>query len=108
MQFAVKAAFLAAVLALFSPIVVGDDCVDCHKKETRNIVTDWQISRHHSEGVGCSDYHRGRHKSADDVDKLRTVTANTCAKCHEERFEEFSRGKHAQSSGHPSDCLTAG
>jgi hypothetical protein len=29
------------------------------------------------------------------VDRLQTVTAQTCGRCHEERFEQFSRGKHA-------------
>ncbi len=90
-----RAAVLAAFLALVSPMLVADDCVDCHRDETRSIVNDWQISRHHTEDVGCRDCHKGRHSSADDVDKLRTVTAETCAKCHEERFEQFARGKHA-------------
>ncbi len=90
-----RAAGLAAVVALASPIAIADDCVDCHRDETPNIVNDWQISRHHTEDVACNDCHKGRHKSADDVAKLRTITAETCAKCHEERFEEFSRGKHA-------------
>jgi len=86
---------LAMILALGSQLAFADDCVDCHREETRNIVNDWQISRHHAEDVSCSDCHKGRHKSADDVDKLRTVTAETCARCHEERFEQFAKGKHA-------------
>jgi len=84
-----------AVLALASPVILADDCVDCHRDETPSIVNDWQISRHHTEDVSCRDCHKGRHESADDVAKLKTVTADTCAKCHEERFEQFSRGKHA-------------
>jgi len=95
MQSAFRAALVAAVLALVSPIVLADDCVDCHRDETPAIVNDWQISRHHSEDVDCRDCHKGRHSSADDVAQLRTVTADTCAKCHEERFEQFSKGKHA-------------
>jgi cytochrome c1 len=85
----------AALLTLAAPCVIADDCVDCHREATRNIVNDWQISRHHAEDVTCRDCHKGRHKSADDVDKLKTVTAETCARCHEERFEQFSKGKHA-------------
>jgi cytochrome c1 len=95
MQIASRAVLLTAIFALISPIVAADDCVDCHKKETRNIVADWQISRHHSEDVGCRDCHKGSHQSANDVDKLKTVTAETCGRCHEERLEEFSKGKHA-------------
>ena len=92
---ALRAAIFVAVLALASPVILADDCVDCHRDETPSIVNDWQISRHHTEDVSCRDCHRGRHESADDVARLKTVTADTCAKCHEERFEQFSRGKHA-------------
>jgi cytochrome c1 len=92
---ALRAAAVVLVLSLACLPVAADDCVDCHREETRNIVNDWQISRHHTEDVGCRDCHKGGHKSADDIDKLKTVTAQTCAKCHEERFEQFSRGKHA-------------
>ena len=92
---ALRAAIFVAVLALISPAILADDCVDCHENETPSIVNDWQISRHHTEDVSCRDCHKGRHESADDVAKLKTVTADACAKCHEERFEQFSRGKHA-------------
>ena len=95
MFFALRTAAFAGAIACLCQFAIADDCVDCHREETRKIVTDWQISRHYDEGVSCSDCHKGRHSSADDVDKLRTVTAKTCAKCHEERFEQFSRGKHA-------------
>lgn len=90
-----RAALFVAVLTLISPVILANDCVDCHREETPSIVTDWQISRHHTEDVACNDCHKGRHTSADDVAKLRTITAETCAKCHEERFEQFSKGKHA-------------
>lgn len=90
-----RVACLAALIALVSPFAIADDCVDCHRDETPNIVNDWQISRHHSEDVACNDCHKGRHQSAEDVAKLRTITAETCARCHEERFEQFSKGKHA-------------
>ncbi len=95
MLFTMRFAALSAAIALLSTMVVADDCVDCHRDETPRIVTDWQISRHYTDDVGCRDCHKGRHKSAEDVDKLKTVTAETCARCHEERFEEFSKGKHA-------------
>ena len=91
----VRTAALALTLAFISPLASADDCVNCHRDETRNIVADWQISRHYTEDVSCRDCHKGRHESAEDVHKLKTVTAETCARCHEERFEEFSKGKHA-------------
>lgn len=70
-------------------------CIDCHKKETPGIVADWQASRHATEGVDCSDCHGSDHTSASDVAKVRIPTPETCGQCHEERVEQFKRGKHA-------------
>ncbi len=92
---ALRIAVPAIVFTLIAPFAIADDCVDCHRDETRSIVADWQISRHQTEDVGCRDCHKGKHTSADDVDKLKTVTADTCGRCHEERLEQFSKGKHA-------------
>ena len=74
----VRAALLTTTFVLLSPLAVADKCVDCHMDETPNIVADWEISAHKAEDVSCRDCHKGRHKSADDVDKLRTITADTC------------------------------
>ena len=95
MPTAARIIVIAALLVLAGTLAMADDCVDCHRDETRNIVVDWQISRHHTENVSCRDCHQGRHTSADDVDRLQTVTAATCGRCHEEKFAQFSRGKHA-------------
>ena len=65
------------------------------RRNRPGIVLDWENSAHHAEDVACRDCHKGRHKSADDVDNIRTVTAATCGRCHEERLEQFSAGKHA-------------
>ncbi len=73
----------------------GAACIKCHRDVTPNIVADWELSRHHEEGVDCSSCHLGDHKSADDVAKIETITAETCGDCHEDQFEQFSRGKHA-------------
>ena len=89
------AALSAVFLLLFGAAANADKCVDCHTEETPNIVVDWQNSLHHQEDVDCRDCHKGKHKSADDVDQIRTVTADTCGRCHEERLEQFSAGKHA-------------
>ena len=74
---------------------LADACVSCHSGVSPNIVVDWENSRHHAEGITCRSCHRGNHRSADDVDRLRTVTAKTCGTCHDDRLEEFSAGKHA-------------
>ncbi|MDJ0700818.1 MAG: multiheme c-type cytochrome [Woeseiaceae bacterium] len=95
MSTVLRVAAIATLLLTICAPSAADKCVDCHREETPNIVSDWEISVHHTEQVECSDCHKGRHKSADDVDKLRTITADTCGRCHEERLEQFSRGKHA-------------
>ncbi len=38
----------------------GQACVDCHKKTSPNIVTDWQLSKHSQNDVGCAVCHGER------------------------------------------------
>ena len=74
----------------------GQVCVDCHRGITPKIVSDWEISAHSREGIDCSGCHKGDHVNEFDVVNLETVTADTCGgECHQERVDEFSRGKHA-------------
>ncbi len=73
----------------------AQQCVDCHKKVTPNIVSDWQISKHSQNEVTCSICHGELHKDQDDADKVQIPTPETCADCHEERVEQFKAGKHA-------------
>ncbi|MHC5112105.1 MAG: multiheme c-type cytochrome [Planctomycetota bacterium] len=81
----------------------GQQCVECHKKETPTIVTDWQASSHSTAGVGCDVCHGDAHVTASDFAKARVPTPEVCAECHEEQFEQFSDGKHA----HAWTALTA-
>jgi hypothetical protein len=71
------------------------ECVSCHQEVTPGIVTDWQLSAHSKEAVGCEYCHGEDHDSADDVDEVRTVTAKTCALCHNDKYREFATSKHA-------------
>ena len=87
--------WMLAVALMASQTAIADDCVDCHVKVSPNIVTDWENSKHHQENVDCRSCHKGSHESAEDVANIRTVTAKTCGRCHEERLEQFSRGEHA-------------
>jgi len=87
---------LAAWFCLLIPIAaMADDCVECHRYETPLAVQDWQLSKHSGEEVGCADCHGEDHTSADDVDLATGPTADTCAGCHADQFDQFSRGKHA-------------
>jgi hypothetical protein len=79
----------------FSSFVIAQECADCHKKITPNIVSDWKISKHSQNEVICSVCHGEDHKSATDVAKVQIPTPATCANCHDERVEQFKKGKHA-------------
>ena len=70
-------------------------CVDCHKKVTPNIVTDWQLSKHSQNKIDCSECHGDQHKSAQDVAKAQIPTPETCGNCHEATVKQFKTGKHA-------------
>lgn len=70
-------------------------CVTCHRDVTPGVVTDWEISKHHAFEVGCVDCHGEEHTTADDAAEAAIPTPDTCATCHADRVEQFSRGKHA-------------
>jgi hypothetical protein len=70
-------------------------CVDCHKKVTPNIVSDWQLSQHSQNAVGCAACHGDEHASAADVAHVRIPTPDTCGRCHDLQVEQFKKGKHA-------------
>jgi hydroxylamine dehydrogenase len=72
-------------------------CVECHKKVTPNIVSDWQLSKHSKNKIDCSECHGDQHKSARDIAKVKIPTPDTCADCHEARVKQFKAGKHAVS-----------
>lgn len=87
---------IIVMLLLFSAATVSaEDCVSCHEKATPGAVSDWKLSRHFENEIGCADCHGDGHSSAADVDKVLTVTANTCGGCHDDRVEQYKAGKHA-------------
>ena len=85
--------FLGVIV--FSLGAFAQECVDCHREVTPNIVSDWQLSKHSQNDVSCSICHGDLHKDPYDVDKVQIPTPETCAVCHEERVEQFKKGKHA-------------
>ena len=88
-------------LLIFSGVIVfslgafAQECVNCHKEATPHIVSDWQLSKHSQNDISCSLCHGDLHKDPYDVDKAQIPTPETCAACHEERVEQFKKGKHA-------------
>lgn len=71
------------------------ECVECHKKITPQIVTDWQTSAHSDNAVTCATCHGSEHRTDDDVDKVRIPTPQVCAECHADEAKQFEKGKHA-------------
>jgi len=87
------------LIILFSLIFVSaassQVCVECHKKVTPNIVSDWQLSKHSQNKIDCINCHGDKHKSTVDASKAEIPTPETCATCHEARVKQFKEGKHA-------------
>jgi hydroxylamine dehydrogenase len=86
--------FLMAGLLFFS-FASAQECLQCHRTVTPNIVSDWQVSDHSRNEVTCSTCHGDQHKSAQDVHKVQIPTPETCASCHEKQVQQFKGGKHA-------------
>lgn len=91
-----------SLIVLFSFLLVAvasaQDCVECHKKVTPNVVLDWQLSKHSKTkpmAVECCTCHGHGHLSADDTDKAYIPGLQVCADCHDKQARQFSSGKHA-------------
>lgn len=81
---------------IFIPhILKASKCVTCHKGITPGIVQQWESSKHSKNDVDCSVCHGEHTKGAEDINKLKMPTPETCAQCHEEKVKEFKAGKHA-------------
>lgn len=85
---------LTLILGL-SCALFAQPCLECHKKATPQIVSDWQLSQHAKNDVDCSVCHGEEHKSATDFAKAKIPTPETCALCHETQVAQFKKGKHA-------------
>jgi hypothetical protein len=86
---------LLFVLFLLPTNANAQQCVACHKQVTPSIVTDWQLSKHSKNGVGCNLCHGNDHTSPADVAKALIPTPETCAMCHTTQVEQYKSGKHA-------------
>ena len=89
-----------AIMIIFFVITISlsinaQDCIECHKSVTPNIVSDWQLSRHSQNDVDCAVCHGDKHIDPYDVANVLIPTPDTCALCHENRVEQFKAGKHA-------------
>ena len=73
----------------------AQNCVNCHKLITPNIVSDWQLSKHSANEVDCTVCHGDKHNNAQNVNLAELPTPETCKTCHETQVEQFSKGKHS-------------
>lgn len=78
-----------------SSFASGQQCLECHLKTTPQIVSDWQLSLHSKNDVGCWVCHGEEHTSALDAGKAKIPTPDICANCHETQVTQFKKGKHA-------------
>ncbi len=90
----------AIVLALFTYTGLVhaqtlEDCLSCHEKKTPGIVTDWKLSKHSENGVGCDVCHGTGHFGMKDIAKVRIPTPDVCAECHPTQVAQFTKGKHS-------------
>ena len=90
----------ALALLLFLPAAApaqtaNQACMDCHGRITPGIVADWKASRHNEAGVECATCHGSAHTTATDAAKALIPTPETCAPCHQDRVDQFKKGKHA-------------
>lgn len=85
---------LAGCIVLACPLL-SQQCLDCHKKITPDIVSDWQLSKHGQGGIDCAACHGDGHTTAADFAAARIPTPDTCAQCHEDKVTQYKKGKHA-------------
>lgn len=83
-----------AMLFASTAFASEENCITCHRKISPGQVTDWESSKHSEEGITCSACHGDNHTKAKDAKKAQMPDEKVCAECHEDQFNQFSRGKH--------------
>jgi hypothetical protein len=96
----IRATLIAVTMAtaglLAAASARADVCVECHQKVTPGVVADFKLSKMATDGgVTCSTCHGDKHQSDKDVAAVKLPTPATCAPCHQDRVDEYSKGKHA-------------
>ncbi len=82
-----KTVFLGLFLAFAAPVSAGElpagafanrSCVECHGKETPNVVSEWRASAHAPSAADCVACHGERHDGA----AARSRRNDACTDCH--------------------------
>ncbi|MBM4170930.1 MAG: cytochrome C [Ignavibacteria bacterium] len=80
---------------LFAGMSNAQNCINCHKAVTPQIVSDWQISKHSQNDVDCAVCHGSDHNSGSNVANVKLPTPETCAQCHDTQVTQYKKGKHS-------------
>ena len=91
-------------------------CIECHKRDSPGIFTDWAMSRHASANITCIDCHQAEefdkdvsqehYKQYEKTDNKwgtkeyrvpvsAVVTPKDCSRCHPDEATQYKRSKHA-------------
>ena len=55
----------------------AQECINCHKSVTPNIVSDWQLSKHSQNDIDCTVCHGDKHIDPYDVANVQIPTPDT-------------------------------
>jgi len=72
-----KTLFVLFLLFAVVGFINAQDCIDCHRKVTPKIVSDWELSKHKENQIGCDNCHGTSHSKMDDFSKEETQTQET-------------------------------
>ncbi len=86
-------------------------CIECHAKKTPGIIEGWKVGKMGHASVSCYDCHVVEKNSpmASQCSGLKgtelyvspMVSAKTCARCHPQEAEQFSKSGHAKLAAEP-------
>ncbi len=69
-------------------------CVSCHRDLHPGLVSDFENSKM-SDHFSCEKCHGIKHRSKKDVSKVILPVTATCKNCHEEKADQYLKGKHS-------------
>ncbi len=81
----------------------SQECIECHKKESRGLYQMWGSSKHYRANVGCYECHAAEKSDPDallhyDNTISIIVSPKDCARCHEQEVEEYLGSHHSKAA----------
>lgn len=100
---AVAATAVAQAITLPELSKESQECIDCHKKESRAIYQMWGASKHYRANVGCYECHAAEKSDPDALEHHEEtisiiVSPKDCGKCHEREVAEFIGSHHSKAA----------